>query len=79
MRFSNWLIGLAVAAMVAAAWFLSEPDQSIPIPFQGDLKSVSYAAWRQDATSLREARADTRRYPRRSRTHCRQGALGPHL
>ena len=51
MRFSNWLIGLAVAAMVAAAWFLLNPTIDSD-PFQGDLKSVSYAAWRQDSTSL---------------------------
>ncbi|WP_303980689.1 glycosyltransferase [Dongia mobilis] len=51
MRFSNWLIGLAVAAMVAAAWFLLNPTVDSD-PFQGDLKSVSYAAWRQDSTSL---------------------------
>lgn len=51
MRFSNWLIGLAVAAMVAAAWFVMNPTIEQD-PWQGDLKGLSYAAWRQDPTSL---------------------------
>jgi len=51
MRFSNWLIGLALAAMVAAAWFVLNPTVEVD-PFQGDLRGVSYSAWRQDPTSL---------------------------
>ncbi|MBI2253127.1 MAG: glycosyltransferase [Proteobacteria bacterium] len=51
MRFSNWLIGLALAAMVAAAWFILNPTVEVD-PFQGDLRGVSYSAWRQDPTSL---------------------------
>ncbi|MBL8711059.1 MAG: glycosyltransferase [Rhodospirillaceae bacterium] len=47
MRFGNWLIGLAVAVMVAAAWFvMNRPVEEDP--FQGDLKSLSYSAWRQN-------------------------------
>ncbi|WP_374314398.1 glycosyltransferase, partial [Dongia sp.] len=51
MRFSNWLIGLALAAMVAAAWFILNPTIDAD-PFEGDLRGVSYSAWRQDPTSL---------------------------
>ena len=51
MRFSNWLIGLALAAMVAAAWFILNPTVDAD-PFEGDLRGVSYSAWRQDPTSL---------------------------
>jgi cellulose synthase/poly-beta-1,6-N-acetylglucosamine synthase-like glycosyltransferase/exo-beta-1,3-glucanase (GH17 family) len=63
MRFSNWLIGLAVAVMVAAVWFvMNRPVEENP--FQGDLKSLSYAAWRQNPAlerrdpTIEEIRAD---------------------
>jgi cellulose synthase/poly-beta-1,6-N-acetylglucosamine synthase-like glycosyltransferase/exo-beta-1,3-glucanase (GH17 family) len=51
MRFSNWLIGLAAAAIFAAAWaFMNQPvDQD---PWQGDLNGLSYSAWRQDPNTL---------------------------
>nr|WP_298688243.1 glycosyltransferase [uncultured Dongia sp.] len=58
MRFSNWLIGLAVAAMVAAAWFVLNPTVDSD-PFVGDLRGVSYAAWRQDPTSLEKREPTT--------------------
>ena len=52
MRFSNWLIGLAVAVMVAAVWFvMNRPVEENP--FQGDLKSLSYSAWRQSPSLVR--------------------------
>jgi cellulose synthase/poly-beta-1,6-N-acetylglucosamine synthase-like glycosyltransferase/exo-beta-1,3-glucanase (GH17 family) len=51
MRFSNWVIGLAAAAIFAAAWvFMNQPvDQE---PWQGELNGLSYSAWRQDPNTL---------------------------
>jgi cellulose synthase/poly-beta-1,6-N-acetylglucosamine synthase-like glycosyltransferase/exo-beta-1,3-glucanase (GH17 family) len=51
MRFSNWLIGFAAAAIFAASWVvMNRPvDQD---PWQGDLNGLSYSAWRQDPNTL---------------------------
>ncbi len=51
MRFSNWLIGIVVAALFAAAWFaMNQP--MLEDEWDGDVNSLSYAPWRGDETPL---------------------------
>ena len=51
MRFSNWLIGFAAAAIFAAAWVMMNRPV-IEDPWQGDINGLSYSAWRQDPNTL---------------------------
>jgi cellulose synthase/poly-beta-1,6-N-acetylglucosamine synthase-like glycosyltransferase/exo-beta-1,3-glucanase (GH17 family) len=51
MRISNWLIGLAAAAIFAAAWVLMN-QPVIEEPWQDKLNGLSYSAWRQDPNTL---------------------------
>jgi cellulose synthase/poly-beta-1,6-N-acetylglucosamine synthase-like glycosyltransferase/exo-beta-1,3-glucanase (GH17 family) len=51
MRISNWLIGLAAAAIFAVAWVLMN-QPVIEEPWQDKLNGLSYSAWRQDPNTL---------------------------
>jgi exo-beta-1,3-glucanase (GH17 family)/cellulose synthase/poly-beta-1,6-N-acetylglucosamine synthase-like glycosyltransferase len=51
MRISNWLIGLAAAAIFAAAWVLMN-QPVIEEPWKDNLSGLSYSAWRQDPNTL---------------------------
>jgi len=51
MRFSNWLIGIAAAAIFAAAWvIMNQPVEQEP--WRGEINGFSYTAWRQDPNTL---------------------------
>jgi cellulose synthase/poly-beta-1,6-N-acetylglucosamine synthase-like glycosyltransferase/exo-beta-1,3-glucanase (GH17 family) len=51
MRISNWLIGLAAAAIFAVAWVLMN-QPVIEEPWKDKLNGLSYSAWRQDPNTL---------------------------
>ena len=51
MRISNWLIGLAAAAIFAAAWVVMN-QPVIEEPWGDKLNGLSYSAWRQDPNTL---------------------------
>jgi cellulose synthase/poly-beta-1,6-N-acetylglucosamine synthase-like glycosyltransferase/exo-beta-1,3-glucanase (GH17 family) len=51
MRISNWLIGLAAAAIFAAAWVLMN-QPVVEEPWKDNLNGLSYSAWRQDPNTL---------------------------
>ncbi len=51
MRITNWLIGLAAAAIFAAAWVLMN-QPVIEEPWKDNLNGLSYSAWRQDPNTL---------------------------
>jgi cellulose synthase/poly-beta-1,6-N-acetylglucosamine synthase-like glycosyltransferase/exo-beta-1,3-glucanase (GH17 family) len=51
MRITNWLIGLAAAAIFAAAWVLMN-QPVVEEPWKDKLNGLSYSAWRQDPNTL---------------------------